>query len=253
LERTLKLTVEYDGTDFCGYQSQGRGERTVQDVLAAAIESIVCHPVTIHAAGRTDTGVHALGQVVSLTTSSALPIERVAIAFNSRLPKDLAVARAEEADPRFHARFSAVSRTYIYAISTRRARSAIWGRFSMHVRRPLDVGAMREASARLIGTHDFAAFARSGGNPGPTTVRRLERLAIRRGGSDRIYIVVTANAFLRAMVRNIVGALIDVGTGEIEPGRVAALLEAGNRTENPCAPATPQGLCLWRVDYGDGD
>jgi tRNA pseudouridine38-40 synthase len=250
--RTLKLIVEYDGTDFCGYQSQGRGERTVQSVLQAAIESIVCHPVTLHAAGRTDTGVHALGQVVSLKTTSALPIERVAIAVNSRLPNDLAVAGAHEAGPRFNARFSAVARTYLYVVLQRRTRSAIWGRYSMHVRRELAVPAMRAAAARLIGAHDFAAFARSGGNPGPTTVRRLDRIAIRQSG-DRIYFVITANAFLRSMVRNIVGALIDIGTGEIDPDRVAGLLEAGGRAENPCAPAAAHGLCLWRVHYEDGE
>ena len=138
--RRLKLTLEYDGTDFRGYQVQGKGERTVQSVLAGAVATLVPREeIVLHGAGRTDVGVHALGQVVSFETESALPLDRWAIALNSLLPPDMAVARAEEAAPDFHARFSARRRTYGYLIWTRRTRSAIWGRYSLHCRRPLDV------------------------------------------------------------------------------------------------------------------
>lgn len=249
MTRTFKLVVEYDGTDFNGYQSQGKGERTVQNVLAAAVEEIFCGPVTLHAAGRTDAGVHALGQVVSFTTSGSIPTERLAIALNGKLPPDLSVASAEEVEEGFHARFSARSRTYVYVVSRRRTRSALWGRYSLHFRRPLDVASMRQASAELIGTHDFAAFAKGGGNPGPTTVRRLERLNIRQMPGEKIFFVLTANGFLRSMVRNIVGALLDVGAGDIPAELVPELLSRCSRVENPCAPAAPHGLCLWRVDY----
>ena len=249
MERSLKLTIEYDGTDFRGYQFQGHGERTVQSELVPAIEKVVGHRVKLNAAGRTDTGVHALGQVVSFKTTGIVPIERVVIALNSVLPFDLAVTGAEEVDDRFHARFSAKSRTYGYLLWTNRARSAIWGRYSLHVRRSLDLEAMRAASECLIGSHDFVAFAKVGGNPGPTTVRRLDRLSIRRLAGGRILFVVTANAFLRSMVRNIVGVLIEVGIGDMKPEAVRDILENRDRVANLWAPAAPHGLCLLKVEY----
>lgn len=250
MTRTLKLTIEYDGTDFFGFQYQGQGERTVQSVLADALRPIVPEDdLVINAAGRTDAGVHALGQIVSFRTESPLPIERWGIAINTRLPLDLAVARAEEAPDDFHARFSAKSRTYVYVIWTRRSRSALWGRYSMHVRRPLDLAAMRMAAQSLIGAHDFAAYARRGGNPGPTTVRDLRRVSLRTLSNGAVLVTVTANAFLRSMVRNVVGVLIKIGVGDLPPEAAWEILETRDRVKNPCVPAAPQGLCLWRVDY----
>lgn len=247
--RNLKLTVEYDGTDFCGYQTQGGGQRTVQAVLAQAVEIVVNHPVTLHAAGRTDTGVHALGQVVSFHTTGTIPIERVAIALNSALPPDIAISKAQEADSAFHARFSAISRTYAYMLWTQRTRSAIWGRYAWHLRRAVDIERMRAASIALIGSNDFAAYARCGGSPGPTTVRRLDRLAIRRLSGGRVLFVVTANGFLRSMVRNIVGVLVEVGVGDLEPDAVRHIMVTRDRTANPVPPAPPHGLCLLNVEY----
>ena len=175
-------------------------------------------------------------------------LERWAIALNSLLPPDLAVARAEEAPPGFHARFSARQRTYGYLIWTRRTRSAIWNRYSLHYRRPLDINAMRQAALPLLGAHDFAAFARSGGDPGATTVRDLRRLSVRpvRHG---LLVTVTANGFLRSMVRNLVGGLLAVGAGDVPPEALTETLATRDRTQNPIAPAAPQGLCLLRVDY----
>ncbi len=247
--RTLKLTVEYDGTAFCGYQTQGQGERTIQSVLAGAVALITQRDVTLMAAGRTDTGVHALGQVVSFTTTARVPTDRLAIALNSVLPPDIAVAEAEEVPAGFHARFSARRRTYTYLLWTRRTRSALWGRYALHVRRPVDVGLMREAGRALVGSHDFAAFAKSGGDPGKTTVRDLQTLAVRRTPSGLVLFRLSANGFLRSMVRNIVGALLEVGVGDLPPGAVADILMSRDRTRNPCAPVAPHGLCLVRVDY----
>ncbi len=222
----------------------------MQSVLAEAIQPILSGaPLTIHAAGRTDTGVHALGQVISFSTESRLPVERWAIAINTRLPRDVAVANVEEAPPGFHARFSARSRTYRYLIWTRRTRSAIWDRYSLHARQPLDVAVMREAGQSLIGSHDFTAYKRSGGNPGTTTVRHLQRLSVRRLPSGLILVTVTANAFLRSMVRNIVGVLIEIGKGDLASAAALEILATRDRNQNPCAPAAPHGLCLWRVDY----
>ena len=247
--RRLKLTLEYDGTDFRGYQAQGKGERTVQSVLGQAVSTLVPREqITLNGAGRTDVGVHALGQVVSFETESALPIERWAIALNSLLPRDIAVAQVEEAAPDFHARFSARRRTYAYLIWTRRTRSAIWGRYSLHFRRPLDVTLMRQAAAPLIGAHDFASFARAGGDPGRTTTRDLSRLSVRQM-QNGLLVTVSASGFLRSMVRNLVGGLVTVGVGDLPPSALEEILARRDRALNPIPPAVPQGLCLLRVDY----
>ncbi len=242
--------MEYDGTDFYGYQVQGNGVRTVQSVLQEAFAHLVPHEqVILHAAGRTDTGVHALGQVVSLKTESRLPLERWAIALNSNLPQDVSIVRVEEVVETFHARFSARRRTYGYLIWTRTTRSARWGRYSYHVRRPLEISRMRAAALLLRGTHDFAAYAKTGGSSVPTTVRRVRRLAVRSLSQDLVLVSVSADGFLRSMVRNLVGVLVAVGKGDLEPGAAAVILETRNRTFNPCAPAPPQGLFLWHVKY----
>lgn len=247
--RTLKLTVEYDGTEFSGFQRQGQGERTVQSALEEALAQLSPREeITLHGAGRTDIGVHALGQVVSFTTESGLPVERWAIALNSLLPPDVAIAKAEEAEDGFHARFSAKQRTYGYLIWTRRTRSAIWGRYSLHYRVELDLGLMRQAALPLIGTHDFAAYARQGGNPGRTTVRDLRRLSVSRVPNG-LLVTATANGFLRTMVRNLVGGLIAVGSGKAPMETLEEILATRDRVKNPIAPAAPQGLFLRRVDY----
>ena len=139
-------------------------------------------------------------------------------------------------------------RTYGYLIWTRRTRSAIWGRYSLHVRRPLDIELMRQAAASLIGTHDFASFARAGGNPGRTTVRDLYRLSVRQM-KNGLLVTAVANGFLRTMVRNLVGGLVTVGAGELPPSALEEIRELRDRARNPIAPAAPQGLCLLRVDY----
>ena len=247
--RTLKLTVEYDGTDFSGYQRQGQGERTVQSVLEETLARLVPREeITLYAAGRTDIGVHALGQVVSFQTESSLPIERWAIALNSLLPPEIAIARAEEAAPEFHARFSAKQRTYGYLIWTRRTRSALWGRYSLHYRSDLDIALMRAAAKPLVGIHDFAAFARQGGNPGRTTVRDLRRLSVRRVPNG-LLVTASATGFLRTMVRNLVGGLIAVGSGKVPLETLEEILATRDRVRNPIAPVAPHGLCLLRVDY----
>ncbi len=247
--RTLKLTVEYDGTEFSGFQRQGQGERTVQSVLEEALHSLSPRDeFVLHGAGRTDIGVHALGQVVSFGTVSSLPIERWAIALNSLLPPDVAIAQAEEAASGFHARFSAKQRTYGYLIWTRRTRSALWGRYSLHYRGELDLARMRRAAQTLVGTHDFAAYARYGGNPGRTTVRDLRRLSVRRV-SNGLLVTATANGFLRTMVRNLVGGLVAVGSGKVPVETLTEILKARDRVQNPIPPAVPQGLFLRRVDY----
>jgi len=245
----LKLKLEYDGTDFSGYQSQGQGERTVQLVITQTLGQLSPHePVTVHAAGRTDTGVHAIGQVISFSTSSSIPVERFAIALNSLLPLDVSVSDAEEVPEQFHARFSAKSRTYGYLLWTRTTRSAIWGRYSFHARLSLNIGAMRSAARYLVGVHDFAAFGKTG-DVKNSTIRKIENLSIHCLTDSRILIVVTATGFLRSMVRNIVGMLLEVGKENVLPNIAGEVLQTGSRARNPYPPAAAHGLFLWHVRY----
>jgi tRNA pseudouridine38-40 synthase len=248
--RNIKLTLEYDGTDFAGFQTQGKGERTVQETLESAVADLTGEAAGVLAAGRTDAGVHARGQVVNFRTGSRIPIERVPVALNGLLPRDIAVWRAEEVPLDFHARFCAKERTYIYLIWRAPNRSALWGRYSMHEPRPLDLVKIREAAGLLVGSRDFGAFANSGGEPGSTLVRDLHRLDVRIIKSGRlIAIVASANAFLRAMVRNIVGALLAVGRQEVTVEELAEVARVSDRIGNPCPTAPAQGLCLLRVEY----
>lgn len=247
--KNYKLIVEYDGTDFSGFQCQAGGIRTVQGDLEEALGKLGMNVWSFAAAGRTDTGVHALGQVVSFISHGSIPAHRMAIAINSMIQRDVSVARAEEIGSEFNARFSAKSRTYCYTIWTRRSRSAIWDRYAWHMRREIDIDKMRQAARLLVGQHDFASFAKTGGSPGPSTVRDVLRISIRRWGDDRIVFMVTANGFLRSMVRNIVSVLVEVGIGDMNTDAILTILNARDRTKNPIAPAAPHGLCLLRVDY----
>lgn len=250
MARKIKLTVEYDGTDFAGFQVQSQGERTVQSVLEQAVAQIADAPVTIRAAGRTDSGVHARGQVVDFDLDGRIPTERIATALNGILPADLSVRRAEEVDADFHARFSARLRTYVYLIWRSEQRSAIWGRYALWVPEELDVDVMRRAAGSMVGSRDFAAYANAGGDPGSTTVRDLVRFDVRRlKGGPLIAVTLSANGFLRSMVRNLMGALLAVGRKSEPEGRLLEVAETLDRALNPFATAPPHGLCLLRVDY----
>lgn len=243
----LKAVVEYDGTDFFGFQRQHHA-RTVQGVLEEAIVKRFGHlPRHFACAGRTDSGVHALGQVITFDAEPPMPIDRVAIALNSTLPPDVRVRRAAEAEPTFHARFSASSRVYLYLILNREASSPILRRYSAFCPRPLDIEAMGCAANYLLGEHDFTSFANDL-LPGETTARELISCHLRKRG-DIITVRMEANAFLRGMVRTIVGTLLEVGTGKRSPESMLSLLTARDRRlAGPTAP--PQGLFLLHVRYG---
>jgi tRNA pseudouridine38-40 synthase len=249
--RRVALTIEYDGTEFAGFQTQGQGERTVQSVLTDAVAKITRQEnVIIHAAGRTDSGVHALGQVIHFDHDSTLSLERMTSGLNGILPRDVAVKEIWEPDTGFHVRFSAVQRTYVYAVLTRKQRSAILDRYSVHEPKPLDLVAMRSAARMLRGKHDFKSFANRGGNPGPTTVRHVKRLQFRQvREGEMLLIVISANGFLRSMVRNIVATLLDVGRGRLVPTQVRDILRIADREKNQCQTAPAKGLCLLKVDY----
>ncbi len=249
--RTLRLVLEYDGTGYCGWQRQresaARGLPSVQATLEAALREITGEATQAVGAGRTDAGVHALGQMVHFTTDSRIPTSAWPPALHGHLPPDIRILGADEVPPGFHARFDAVSRTYRYEILNRPAPSALLRHRAYHVPEPLDVGAMRGALAALGGRHDFAAYRRMG-SPSRTTICAVTAAGCARTGS-RVRVTITADRFLRHMVRMIVGTLVRVGTGRLPvdaPG--AYLADRDSRRTGPTAPA--HGLYLVRVEYG---
>jgi len=243
--RNIKAVVEYDGTDFSGFQRLPK-RRTIQGELERALAQVMKEPVRVVGAGRTDAGVHAAGQVISFKTECAIPIERVCVALNSALPRDIAVKTAEEVPLDFSARYSARSRKYEYSILIADQPSALRGRFAWQVSSELDLPAMREASAFLLGKHDFAAFSLSRSD-GKTTVREVKSIEIDRR-DDVVLIVLEANGFLHSMARRIVGTLVEVGQGRRPPEDLKTILESKDRsTAGKTAPA--RGLCLIEVEY----
>ena len=243
--RYFKVTLEYDGTDFHGFQFQG-GCRTIQEEVERCILTLTGCSVRVDGAGRTDTGVHALGQVITFGAVTRIPLERMCRAFNSVLPRDIAAVHCSEVNGKFHARFSAVARRYMYVLLQRPQRSPVWDRFTHRVEVPLDVPAMKVGAQSLCGTHDFAAWANS--LDGCTnTVRTVNCCSVRRVGAF-VLIVIEANGFLRAMVRNITGTLLQVGSGACDVARVEQITRLRNRQEaGPTAP--PNGLFLTRGRY----
>ncbi len=250
---TLRLTVEYDGTAFSGFQWQPAA-RTVAGTLEAALSRLLREPVKVTGAGRTDAGVHATGQVVSLGSDRDFPWERLPLALNALLPEDLRIRRSEPVPAGFSARFSARERTYVYAVLDGAAPSALLARYAWQVRSPLDLGAMAAAAAMLVGEHDFRSFCASLPQPAPggavSTVREVRRLTVeRRGGLVRVEIA--ANAFLHRMVRTIVGTLAECGAGRRPPEDLSRILAARAReAAGLTAPAC--GLYLAGVRYEDG-
>ncbi len=244
---TVRLTVEYDGSAFSGFQWQPR-LRTVADVLESTLTRLFEEPVKVAAAGRTDAGVHACGQVVSFTTARAFPFDRLDLALNAMLPGDVAVRDAAVVAGAFSARFSATERTYVYALLADRRPSPLLARRAYRVWRALDVAAMRDAAAPLRGEHDFRSFCASLPDGG-VTVRNVRLLEIERRG-DLVRVVIAADGFLHRMVRTIVGTLVECGSGRRLPGEMQSVLAARDRRlAGHTAP--PHGLYLAGVRYGD--
>jgi len=241
----IALGLEYDGSRFLGWQTQPGGG-AVQDALTAALSSIGGTPVAVTAAGRTDRGVHARGQVVHFDCATARPLSAWVRGVNAFLPDGVAVLWARETASDFHARYSARSRTYRYVLLNRPVRPALAAHHAGWFHLPLDVDAMRAAAALLVGEHDFSAF-RSAECQARTPVRAVHRLDVTRRG-ERIDFVVEANAFLHHMVRNLVGTLVYAGKGRLSPAQVGEILASRDRAR--AAPTfAPQGLYLERVAY----
>jgi tRNA pseudouridine38-40 synthase len=225
-QTTLRLTIEYDGTDFCGFQWQP-AVRTVAAVLEAALSRILAQPIKVTGAGRTDAGVHACGQVVSLETAAAFPFDRLARALNSLLPADLSVREAAIVEPGFSARFAARERRYVYALLNRPARSALTARYAAHAAGTLDLEAMRAAAGALAGEHDFRSFCGTPPEAGGT-VRTVRQLTVDREG-ELVRVAIAADGFLHHMVRAIVGTLLECGRGRRPPEQVTTILAARDR------------------------
>jgi tRNA pseudouridine38-40 synthase len=231
----IALGIEYDGTDFLGWQRLPRGA-TVQGVLESALSFVANHAVEVACAGRTDAGVHASGQVVHFDSDAVRKPYAWTMGANSRLPDSVAVTWACEVDPAFHARFAARARRYRYRLLNRRIRPALDARFMSWERMPLDAPSMHAAAQGLLGQHDFSAF-RTSQCQAPNPVRDLQALDIARDG-DEIVFEVQANAFLHHMVRNLVGTLLPVGRGEQDIGWPARVLAGRDRNRaGPTAPA----------------
>jgi tRNA pseudouridine38-40 synthase len=240
----VKLTVEYEGTRYHGWQAQA-GTPTIESALRAAIVSLTGESPGLTAAGRTDAGVHALGQVVNFKLERDFPVEQLPGALNARLAPDIAVRRAELVDESFNARYSARARHYAYSIRQAIPRGAYQRQYAWGLNDKLDIAAMQAAGDRLTGTHDFAAFGRSP-RPGGHTVRRVHEIKISLAG-DWITIAVAADAFLYGMVRRIAGALVDVGRRKRTLDWIDALLHGGSAAGLRLAPA--QGLVQVGVEY----
>jgi tRNA pseudouridine38-40 synthase len=245
--RNIRLVVEYDGTGLCGWQRQANGP-TVQGHLEAALAKLLAHEVSVVGASRTDAGVHASGQVASFRTERPIPLHGIRRGLNSLLPDAVAIAEAAEAEDDFHPRFSATGKHYRYLLFTRADRSPRWRDRAWHHPGPLDLAAMRDAAAALIGEHDFAAF-RASGCTATRTIRRIEDIEISDlQGEALVAIDVRGNAFLRNMVRIVVGTLVEVGEARRLARQVGEILASKDRTQAGLT-APPQGLELVSVRY----
>ncbi len=246
--RTLRLLIEYDGTAFSGWQRQGQSNlRTVQGSIEDALAKMTGETIVLRGAGRTDAGVHAEGQVASFAVAASnIPLRGFLLGLNSKLPPDITILDVSVARDDFDARRSARGKVYRYRIWNHAVRSSLHARTAWHVRRPLDLHAMREGARMLVGRHDFRAF-RAADCERLTTTRELHRVDVDRQGG-LCTVEVEGTAFLKNMVRILVGTLVGVGRGEMTAATIAELLVHGDRTRAGVT-APPQGLTLVRVIY----
>ncbi|MCK5639330.1 MAG: tRNA pseudouridine(38-40) synthase TruA [Gammaproteobacteria bacterium] len=242
----IALGVEYNGSGFCGWQKQSHGERTIQACIEQALSKVASHEIHIVCAGRTDTGVHAVGQVIHFDTDVERSERSWVFGANANLPKDISILWAAFVDDEFHARFSAQHRAYRYVIFSRPIRPSFLRHRVSWEYRPLDEARMRQAAGYLVGEHDFSSY-RTVACQAKSPVRIISRLELSHDGPF-YFIDIEANAFLHHMVRNIAGVLMSIGAGEHEPEWAQEVLEAKDRTQGGIT-APPHGLYLSEVGY----
>ncbi len=240
----IKLVIEYDGTNYAGWQQQKNGI-TVHEVLRTAIERVVVEEITLHGSGRTDAGTHAVGQVANFKTKSDIPNYNLVQAINTYLPKDVVVKSAKRVPDKFHSRYSAKSKVYRYTIFNSKNRSAIGRNYCLHYSAYLDVEKMQKASKSLMGKHDFSAFKSK--SEVLSSVRTVMKLDIRKKGNF-LTITIEADGFLYKMVRSIVGTLLEVGKGKMTIAEFNKIVKSGKRAKAGDT-VTANGLCLLKVKY----
>jgi len=250
--RYFKLTIAYDGTDFHGWQAQSN-QPTIQGEIVSVLRRITQDATVLHGSGRTDAGVHAFGQVASFRTQSPLSAAEFQRALNALLPPTIRIMKSEQVGPDFNARWSARGKTYQYRLYRGKIVPPMLWRYVLHYPFPLDEDAMRDAAARFVGNHDFASFAASTGSEEDDKERSTQReiysteLA-RSSDNEELVFTVRGRSFLRYMVRKMVGTLLDVGRGKLQPQDIDRLYELKDRSKSgPTVP--PQGLCMVSVEH----
>ena len=243
--RNIKLVIEYDGKDFNGWQKQPN-KLNIQGEIEKVIYSITGEEVNLIASGRTDAGVHAIGQVANFKTNSNIPIDKIGLAINSRLKKSIVIKDVEEVDERFHSRYLCKQKTYRYIINNSKYGTAIYRNLEYHFPVKLNVNDMKKAIKFFEGEHDFKAFKASG-TSSKSSVRTIYKAEVYQEG-DRIIIELTGNGFLYNMVRIIAGTLVEVGLGKIESNKIPEIIENKKR-ENAGKTLPPNGLYLMKVIY----
>jgi len=244
--RNLKMFLEYDGTAYCGWQRQQNG-MSIQQVLEESVGRIIHEKVSIIASGRTDAGVHAVNQVASFRVESPLPVDKIFLGVNSVLPADIVLTDLQEADPDFNALKDAKGKIYLYRIKNQRLRPVLGRQYYWFVRCPLDIERMRRAASYLTGRHDFSCFCATGCDV-KDRVRTLRDIAIDGRDHGMLDITVESSGFLRHMVRNIVGTLVDAGRDKLNPDDIPDIIASRDRKKaGTAAPAC--GLFLKEVKY----
>lgn len=244
--KNYKLTIQYDGTRYKGWQTQTSTDLTIQGKLQDVLTQLAAHPVELTGSGRTDAGVHALGQVANVHLEEKYTCEEIRDYLNRYLPEDIAVTEVEEAEDRFHSRYHALAKTYLYRIHTGKIPNVFERKYMYSYQNPLEVSRMRQAAEYLVGTHDFKAFC---GNKKmkKSTVRTIYEIRIEETENE-LHIYYTGNGFLQNMVRIITGTLLEIGDGRREPEEIVSILEGKNReAAGYTAPAC--GLTLCKVTY----
>lgn len=247
MEKKFKLVIEYDGTAYHGWQRQ-KTDRSIQGEIEKAIAVMTRQNITLSASGRTDAGVHALGQVAHFTCDTTLTPEAFFLGLNSLLPDDIVIKSCKLVPESFHSRYGVKRKTYRYRILNRKVPSAVDHRYAWHISKELRVGAMQAAVEHVIGEHDFKAFEGTG-SPRSSTVRSIFQARLNKESNGYLIFEIEGDGFLRYMVRNIVGTLVEVGTGKITPADFETILKAKERSLAG-ATAPPQGLFLVSVEYG---